>query len=74
MTLKIAFQKQHPGEDAQFRVCILGHVQRGGRPTARDRILAHKFAEFAVESLMNSVSLKAVAIHKEEYVLTGLSL
>jgi 6-phosphofructokinase 1 len=72
-TLKIAFEKMHPGEEAQFRVCILGHVQRGGRPTARDRILAHKFAEFAVESIVKSVSLKAVAIHKDEYVLTDLS-
>ena len=71
--LKIAFEEKHPGEEAQFRVCILGHVQRGGRPTARDRILAHTLAEFAVDSIMNSVSLKAVAIHKEEYVLTGLS-
>lgn len=73
VTLKEAFAKAHPGEEANFRVCILGHVQRGGRPTARDRILAHEMAEFAVESLLNGVTLKAVAIAKNEYVLTNLS-
>lgn len=71
--LQEAFTKKHPGEEAQFRVCILGHVQRGGRPTARDRILAHKFAEFAVDSVLQGKTLKAVAIHKDEYVLTDLS-
>lgn len=72
-TMKLAFAKKHPGEDAQFRVCILGHVQRGGRPSARDRILAHKMAEFAVESAFKGVSLKAVGVQKEELVLTSLS-
>ena len=72
-TLKEAFAKTHPGEDAQFRVCILGHVQRGGRPSARDRILAHQMAEFAVKALQEGTTLKAVASQKNEYVLTGLS-
>jgi 6-phosphofructokinase 1 len=72
-TLKEAFTKVHPGEEAKFRVCILGHVQRGGRPSARDRILAHEMAEFAVNSLLNGVTLKAVGIAKNEYVLTNLS-
>ena len=35
----------------QFRVCVLGHVQRGGSPTARDRILASRLGAFAVEVL-----------------------
>jgi len=26
----------------EMRVCILGHIQRGGAPTARDRVLASK--------------------------------
>ncbi len=33
-------------------VTVLGHVQRGGNPTAADRILATKLGAFAVESLM----------------------
>ena len=35
----------------ESRVCILGHVQRGGSPTARDRILASKLGVAAVAAL-----------------------
>ena len=35
-----------------FRVCVLGHIQRGGSPTARDRILASKLAAAAVKGLV----------------------
>ncbi|MBK1831329.1 6-phosphofructokinase [Verrucomicrobiaceae bacterium R5-34] len=33
------------------RLTILGHIQRGGSPTVRDRLMASKFAVGAVESL-----------------------
>jgi 6-phosphofructokinase 1 len=33
------------------RVCILGHLQRGGSPTARDRVLAGKLGVAAVRAL-----------------------
>lgn len=33
----------------EARVTVLGHVQRGGRPTARDRILATKLGAYAVD-------------------------
>ena len=33
------------------RLTILGHIQRGGSPTVRDRLMASKFAVAAVESL-----------------------
>jgi len=35
------------------RVCILGHIQRGGAPTARDRILASRLGEAAVKALLD---------------------
>ena len=38
---------------ADCRVCILGHLQRGGAPTARDRVLASKLGIAAVEGLIN---------------------
>ncbi|MCL0097767.1 6-phosphofructokinase, partial [Dehalococcoidia bacterium] len=34
-----------------YRVVLLGHVQRGGSPTARDRILASKLGIAAVNTL-----------------------
>lgn len=35
------------------RVTVLGHIQRGGAPTARDRILATKLGAFAVEAIQD---------------------
>ena len=36
----------------EYRVCVLGHVQRGGSPTVRDRILASRLGVAAVEMLV----------------------
>jgi len=46
--------KEKTGID--YRIAILGHVQRGGSPTARDRILASKLGAAAVEGLINGES------------------
>ncbi|MFA5765037.1 MAG: 6-phosphofructokinase [Bacilli bacterium] len=35
------------------RATILGHIQRGGRPTAKDRVLASEMGYKAVEALLN---------------------
>ncbi len=37
-------------------VCILGHIQRGGRPTVRDRYYATAFGVAAVEALADGLS------------------
>lgn len=42
--------RKKAGFDA--KVCILGHQQRGGSPTATDRILASRLGAAAVEALM----------------------
>ncbi len=42
-------KKEFPGYDV--RVSILGHLQRGGRPTARDRILASCTGVGAIEAI-----------------------
>lgn len=47
----------------ESRATILGHIQRGGTPTARDRILSTRYGSEAVELLMagkfgNMVTLK----------------
>ncbi len=34
------------------RLTVLGHVQRGGSPTVRDRVMAYNYAVQAVESLL----------------------
>ena len=36
----------------ELRVCILGHTQRGGSPSASDRVLASRLGKAAVDSLV----------------------
>ncbi len=36
---------------SEYRVVVLGHIQRGGAPNARDRIIATKLGAYAVEML-----------------------
>ena len=38
--------------EAETRVCILGHIQRGGAPTCQDRLIASHMGYYAVESLL----------------------
>lgn len=38
--------------DFSVRSTVLGHVQRGGSPTARDRVLASKMGAYAVDLLL----------------------
>jgi 6-phosphofructokinase 1 len=44
-------KKEYPGYDV--RVTILGHIQRGGSPSAYDRILASRMGEAAIEALID---------------------
>ena len=44
------------------RVTVLGHVQRGGSPSAKDRVLASSFGAKAVEVLLNGGSGKCLGI------------
>lgn len=41
------------GDRYETKVTILGHVQRGGRPTCNDRVLASRLGVSAVEALMD---------------------
>ncbi len=70
---KIAQLLEKKSGDKSFRVCILGHTQRGGRPTARDRILASEMGIRAVDALLEGESLKAVAQVNQKYKLTELN-
>lgn len=52
----------------ETRATILGHIQRGGSPTASDRILASQLAARAVELLLEGKSNRAVGIKCNEMV------
>ncbi|MBG9793273.1 6-phosphofructokinase [Paenibacillus dendritiformis] len=54
------------------RVTVLGHIQRGGAPTAFDRILASRLGDFAVRKLMEGESGKACGMIRGELVATDI--
>ncbi|GBG12261.1 6-phosphofructokinase [Paenibacillus sp. MY03] len=56
----------------EARVTVLGHIQRGGTPTAVDRILASRLGDFAVRKLMEGDSGKSCGVIKGELTLTDI--
>lgn len=50
------------------RVTIMGHLQRGGSPTAFDRILASRFGSRAVELLIEGKGGRAIGIQGNQIV------
>ena len=54
------------------RSTILGHVQRGGSPTASDRVLASRMAEKAVDLLVKGKGGMCVGIVNNEIVATPI--
>ena len=52
----------------ESRATVLGHVQRGGSPTLRDRVVASRMGYHAVELLYNGASNRVVAMKGEQIV------
>ena len=63
-------EKNMPNYDV--RVSVLGHMQRGGRPTCFDRVLASRMGVKAVESLYEGKSNVMVGLKEDEIILTPL--
>lgn len=49
-----------------MRVTILGHLQRGGTPTAQDRILASRMGVAAIQALQENQRNVMIGIHENE--------
>ena len=56
--------------DLKIRSTILGHVQRGGSPSARDRILASRLGSEAITALLAGQKSVTVGIVSDEVVYT----
>ena len=63
------FQAIYPETDC--RVTVLGHVQRGGRPTANDRILASRLGAHAVKALIDGRKNEAVGVVDNQIKFTS---
>ncbi|MDE5986483.1 MAG: 6-phosphofructokinase [Prevotella sp.] len=59
--------------DYDVRVSILGHLQRGGTPTARDRILASRTGVGAIEAILQGQRNIMVGVRNNEVVYVPLS-
>lgn len=59
-------KKEYPNFDV--RVSILGHLQRGGSPSARDRILASRVGVGAIQALVQGQRNVMVGVRNNEIV------
>jgi phosphofructokinase-like protein len=57
----------------ETRVTTLGHVQRGGTPTAFDRVLATRFGIAAIDAVHHGIYGVMVALHGQEIVTVPLA-
>ncbi len=56
----------------ETRVCVLGHIQRGGSPSARDRVLASRLGYAAVEAIAKGASGVMIGLVNNKIKLTPL--
>lgn len=66
------FKKTHPEYD--IKTLVLGHLLRGGNPTAEDRILAARLGVAAVQSLIQKEFNVMIGIQRNEIAKTPLHL
>lgn len=58
----------------ETRVTVLGHIQRGGSPTAADRVLASRLGSNAVELILSGVAGKMVGVENNHLVNHDISV
>ena len=64
-------RNEYPEYDV--RVTILGHLQRGGTPTASDRILASRMGYASIEALQEGQRNIMIGIQNDEIVYVPIS-
>lgn len=64
-------KSQYP--DLDVRVSILGHTQRGGHPSAHDRIIASRMGAASVQALLKGLRNVMVGIDNDEIVYVPFS-
>ncbi len=66
-----ALKEKFPNSD--IRISVLGHIQRGGKPSCMDRVLASRFGVAAVEGLLEGKTDVMVGQINREIVFTPFS-
>ncbi len=57
----------------ETRIAVLGHIQRGGIPTAKDRYLGAKLGNYAVDVLINGKTDHCVTLNNDKLMCIPLS-
>ncbi len=52
----------------ESRATVLGHVQRGGSPSVKDRVMGSRMGYYAVQLLLKGIGNRVVAAQKDEIV------
>ncbi|WP_181349823.1 6-phosphofructokinase [Thalassobacillus sp. CUG 92003] len=61
-------QRIKEATNLETRVTVLGHTQRGGSPTATDRVLASRLGAFAVDLIIEGKAGRVVGIERNQLV------
>jgi len=70
--MEIADLVRTKAPEYDVKVTIIGHLQRGGSPTCRDRVLASRLGHSAVELLLEGKSSIALGVKNEKVSITTL--
>jgi len=72
--IKLADEIRDDFKRYDMRVCILGHIQRGGSPTARDRVLASRLGAASIKALLEGQNEVMVGIVNNDIKITSLKV
>lgn len=67
---ELAKKVKEVNPEFDIRVSVIGHLQRGGSPTAMDRVLASRMGHSAVRALMRGESGVALGIINDKITFT----
>lgn len=71
-TYDLAEKTKQKLPEADIRITVLGHIQRGGRPTCADRVLASRLGYGAVLGLMKGLTNVMAGIRANQLVYTPI--
>ncbi len=54
--------------NVESRATVLGHVQRGGSPSCKDRVVASQMGSYAAHLLLDGIGNRVVAMQKEQII------
>ncbi len=57
----------------ESRVNVLGHLQRGGNPTVKDRLMAYKFITYAIDGLLKNKNESIICYTESGFEYKGIN-